>query len=397
MPPWPSCRLRNLSQDVEQEYFSDGATEAMIATLAKVSSLRVTSRNSVMRYKGPQQGNLKEIATALRVAHLVEGSVLRAGDHVMVTVELVDPANDQTLWGETFNGTMTNLLGFESQVAEAVAGKILGSLPAGAKARLAQHPNVPDAVYEQYLRGRFFQNKRTPGDLIKALDLYTQATSAAPQFAQAWASIAETYAQLGSFGYAVMSPRESVPRRRRPPGRRSRSTTRCRKRTARWRRRSSSTGSGARRRASSSARLALNPEQRRGLASVFGLPHRARAPLPRRCRRRGGARELDPLSLILNETVAIAEFFAGDLAASVVDSKATLQLDSGFWLAHHLLGECASRQSRFDDAEHELTQALAGSKRNVFSLSALGRHFVARRQEGSGASGARRDRGPRQG
>src|SRR5204863_13485 len=138
-------------------------------------------------------------AAAVHVAHLVEGSVLRAGDHVMVTVELVDPASDQTLWGETFNGTMTNLLGFESQVAEAVAGKILGGLPVEAKARLAKHPNVSDAAYEQYLRGRFFQNKRTPGDLIKALDLYTQATSAAPQFAQAWASIAETYAQLGSF------------------------------------------------------------------------------------------------------------------------------------------------------------------------------------------------------
>jgi len=367
--------LRNLSQDVEQEYFSDGATEAMIATLAKVSSLRVTSRNSIMRYKGPQQGNLKEIATALRVAHLVEGSVLRAGDHVMVTVELVDPASDQTLWGETFNGTMTNLLGFESQVAEAVAGKILGGLPVEAKARLAKHPNVSDAAYEQYLRGRFFQNKRTPGDLIKALDLYTQATSAAPQFAQAWASIAETYAQLGSFGYAVMSPRESVPK----------AQAAARKAIAlddtlseahgalaqslffdwQWR-----PAAGEFERA-----LSLNPSnaeawhQYSGYLTALGR-HAEAVQATRR------ARELDPLSLILNETVAIAEFFAGDLAGCVSESRATLQLEPAFWLAHHLLGECASRQSRFDDAEQELTQALAASKRNVFSLSALGRHFA---------------------
>lgn len=367
--------LRNLSNEQEQEYFSDGATEAMIANLAKVSSLRVTSRNSVMRYKGPQAGNLREIASTLRVAHLVEGSVMRAGDQVVVTVELVDPMSDQTLWGHTFNGTMERLLGFEGEVAEAVAGKILGDLPADTRARLAKHPNVPDAVYETYLRGRFAQAKRTPSDLIKALDLYTQATTAAPSFALAWAATAETYAQLGSFGYAVMSPRESLPK----------AQSAARKAIALEETLSEAHGALAQAlffdwqwkpAAQEFERaLSLNPSnaeawhQYSGYLSALGR-HAEAVQATRR------ARELDPLSLIMNQTVAIARYFAGDLSGAIAESNATLALDPAFWLAHHLLGECASRQGRYDDARREFDKALAASRRNVFTLSAAGRNAV---------------------
>ncbi len=367
--------LRNLSNDAEQEYFTDGATEAMIANLAKVSALRVTSRNSIMRYKGAQPGSLKTIAEALRVAHVVEGSVMRSGDQVVVTVELVDTANDQTLWGDTFHGTMSNLLGFEGQVAEAVAGKILGDLPPEARARLARHPSIPDAVYETYLRGRFFQNKRTPDNLIKALDLYDQATKAAPNFALAWAASAETYVQLGSVGYAVMSPREANPK----------AQTAAQKAIGLDDSLSEAHGALAislffdwqwRKAAVEFERaLSQNPSNADAWHQYSGYltAHGRHAEAVQASRR---ARELDPLSLIINETVAIAQFFAGDYGACVAESNTTLGLEPAFWLAHHVIGECASLQGRFDDAQQELTRALDLSKRNVFTLSALGRNFV---------------------
>jgi TolB-like protein/Tfp pilus assembly protein PilF len=367
--------LRNLSNDAEQEYFTDGATEAMIANLAKVSTLRVTSRNSIMRYKGAQTASLKDIAGALSVQHLVEGSVMRAGDQVVVTVELVDPQNDRTLWGETYHGSMGSLMGFEGRVAEEVAGKILGDLPPEIRARLAQHPNVPDEVYELYLRGRFLHNKRTPDNLIKALDLYRQALDRSPGFALALAATAEVYAQLGSFGYAVMSPRESIPK----------AVEAARKAISFDETLSEAHGALALALFFDWRWAAAPPEFERALklnpsnAEAWHqyaefLTAKGRFAEALTASRR--ARELDPLSLILNESVAIADFFAGDFAECEKDTAPALALDGNFWLAHHLLGECYSAEKRFDDAEREFGLALTGSRRSVFTLSAYGRHLA---------------------
>ncbi len=367
--------LRNLSNDPEQEYFSDGATEAMIADLAKVSSLRVTSRNSIMRYKGNTDPDLRAIASALRVQHLVEGSVMRAGDQVAVVVHLVDPSTNRELWGDTYHGRMTDLLGFEGRVAEAVAGKILGDLPPEARTRLSQHPNVPDDVYELYLRARFFQNKRTPDNLIKALDLYQQAAARTPGFALAWASTAQTYAALGSFGYAVMSPRESIPKAEEAARKALKlddSLSEAHSALAMallddWKWPQAAT--------EFERALALNPSNADAWHQYAGyLTARGRHAEAAQAARR--ALELDPLSLIINQTVAIAHYFAGDLADAVAESNATLALEPNFWLAHHLLGECASYQGQYDRAAQEFDRALAASKRNPFVLAALGRSLA---------------------
>ncbi|MEO8504420.1 MAG: protein kinase [Acidobacteriota bacterium] len=367
--------MRNLSSDPEQEYFSDGATEAMIADLAKVSALRVTSRNSVMRYKGAAADNLKEIAETLGVVHLVQGSVMRAGDQVAVVVHLVDPATNQELWGETYHGSMSSLMGFEGRVAEAVAGKVLGSLSPEARARLGKHPDVPDDVYEAYLRGRFFQNKRSPDNVLKGLDLFQQALAKAPNFALAWAASAESYAQLGSFGYAVMSPRESLPK----------AEAAARKAIALEDSLSEAHGALAiallldldwSHSATEFERaLSLNPSNAEAWQQYAGyLSSQGRHAEAIQAARR--ARELDPLSLIINETVAIAYFFSGDMQHATTESNNTLGLEPSFWLAHHLLGEAASYQGKYDDAEHEFQRALELTKRNAFTLSALGRNYV---------------------
>lgn len=367
--------MRNLSSDPEQEYFSDGATEAMIADLAKVSALRVTSRNSVMHYKGVAADNLKEIAETLHVGHLVQGSVMRAGDQVAVVVHLVDPNTSQELWGETYHGTMSSLLGFEGRVAEAVASKILGDLSSEARARLVQHPDVPDQAYEMYLRGRFFFNKRTPDNLLKGLDLFQQALARAPNFALAWAASAESYAALGSFGYAVMSPRESIPKAQAAARKALALDDSLSEAHSAFAMAALDDWQWTQAAAEFERALALNPSNADAWHQyAVYLSAKGRHPEAVQAARR--AQELDPLSLIIRESVAITHFFAGDLQQAAAESKATLTAEPSFWLAHHLLGECASYTGKFDDAEKDLLRALELSKRNTFSLSALGRNYA---------------------
>src|SRR5208337_4651320 len=155
--------LENLSRDPEQEYFADGITEELITNLGNIAALRVISRTSVMRYKGTRKP-LPEIARELNVDALVEGTVLRSGDRVRVTVNLLHATTDRHLWAETYERDFRDVISLQDEVARAIAEEIKIKLTPQELARLSGSPAVSPEAYRLYLQARYHSYKRTlPG------------------------------------------------------------------------------------------------------------------------------------------------------------------------------------------------------------------------------------------
>ena len=154
--------LTNLSGDPAQDYFADGMTEALIAELSKIGGLKkVVSRTSAMQYKGEgAKKPLRQIANELGVEGLVEGSVLREGNQVRITIQLIHGSSDRHLWAQTFDREMRGILALQSEVARAIAKEIQIKVTPQEEARLTSTRPVDPEVHEAYLKGRYHWNKQ---------------------------------------------------------------------------------------------------------------------------------------------------------------------------------------------------------------------------------------------
>jgi serine/threonine protein kinase/tetratricopeptide (TPR) repeat protein len=186
--------MLNLSGDPQQEYFSDGMTEALIQSLAQVSTLTVISRTSSMRFKSSDL-TLPEIARSLGVDAVVEGSVQREADTVRVTAQLVD-ATDRQLWGDTFEQAMTGALQLQSQVARSIAQSVAATVSAEDLEPAAGANEVNPEAYEAYLRGKHFLAKGTAEGLQKGMAMLQQAVDLDPVDPLAYAGLANGYVML---------------------------------------------------------------------------------------------------------------------------------------------------------------------------------------------------------
>ena len=200
--------LENVSRDPEQEYFVDGMTEALISDLAKIGGLKVISRTSVMRYKATTK-SLPEIARELNVDAVVEGSVLRVGERVRITAQLIYAATDKHLWAESYDRDLSDVLRLHSEVARTIAKEIKVTLTPQEQSKLAVARPVSPAAHEAYLRGRFHWQNRTRAGLLKAIEYYRRAIEFEPNYASAFAGIADAYTYLARQGH--VSPKEAFP------------------------------------------------------------------------------------------------------------------------------------------------------------------------------------------
>ncbi|HSZ62448.1 MAG TPA: winged helix-turn-helix domain-containing protein [Terriglobales bacterium] len=186
--------LDNFSGDPAQEYFVDGMTDELITDLAKIGGLRVISRTSVMRYKGTRKA-LPEIARELNVDGIIEGSVMRSGQRVRITAQLLYGPTDKHLWAETYERDLGDVLSLQSEVAQAIAQQVRAQVTPQLQARLkAVHPVNPEA-YDAYMRGRyyFFNAFTTPQDLALAKTNFEEAVQKDPGFALAYSGVADAY------------------------------------------------------------------------------------------------------------------------------------------------------------------------------------------------------------
>ena len=190
--------LDNLSGDSSQDYLVDGMTDELITDLAKVGSLRVISRTSVMRYRGTKK-SLPEIARELNVDAIVVGSVLRSGGRVRITAQLLNAATDQHLWAESYERDLGDVLGLQSEVAENIARQVRAQLTPELQARLRSVRQVNPEAYEAYVRGRFYLTTEytKPQSLKAAQSLFEQSIRKDPGFALAYSGLADAYVYLG--------------------------------------------------------------------------------------------------------------------------------------------------------------------------------------------------------
>ena len=186
--------LQNLSPDPENAFFADGMTEDILTQLAKIRDLKVISRTSVMRYKGTQKP-VREIASELGVATVLEGSVRRAGNRVRIAGQLVDARTDEHLWAETYDRELKDVFAIQSDVAQQIAGALRATLSPAEKRRIEQSPTRDLAAYDQYLKGRELYYRYRKSDNETAIALFQKALALDASFALAYAGLGDAYAQ----------------------------------------------------------------------------------------------------------------------------------------------------------------------------------------------------------
>ncbi|MGI8743127.1 MAG: TPR end-of-group domain-containing protein [Bryobacteraceae bacterium] len=205
--------LENLSGDPAQDYFAAGVTDELITTLAKINSVKVISRTSVMQYKGVHTKPLPQIARELGVDAVVEGTLARSGDRVRVTAQLIEATTDRHIWADHYERNSRDILLLENEIARAIAEQLRGKLNPQEERRFSGNPIDP-AAHEAYLQGRYLWNRRTPPALKEAIRYFTQAIEKEPRYAEAYAGRAQAYIVLGSGAMEAIPPEEALSKAR---------------------------------------------------------------------------------------------------------------------------------------------------------------------------------------
>jgi adenylate cyclase len=187
--------FENLSRDPDNAYFAEGMQDEILARLSKIADLKVISRTSTQKYKSAPD-NLREIAKQLGVANVLEGSVQKAADQVRVNVQLINALNDAHLWGDIYDRKLTDIFAVESDIAKTIADTLQAKLTGEEKQMIAAQPTSNTTAYELYLKGRLLWSKRGGENLRQAIALYEQAIALDPNYALAYAGLAESYVVL---------------------------------------------------------------------------------------------------------------------------------------------------------------------------------------------------------
>ncbi|NIN71112.1 MAG: tetratricopeptide repeat protein [Gemmatimonadetes bacterium] len=341
--------LENLMGDPEQAYFVDGLHDVLIGELAGISELRVISRTSVMRYRDTEH-SMGEIAAELDVDALIEGSVFRSGDTVRITVQLIRGAPEEHLWQERYEGRLSEALGLQTRVAEAIAGEIRLALSPHEAERLARRTEVDPAAQEAYMRGRALWRTRLPDVMGRALAYLEEAVAADPTFALAWSGLADVYT-MGSFYGGLDVTADEAQRRAERSARRALELDPdlaeahvALAGTRYWGAWDVDTGERELLRA-----LELNPnlaQAHNWLGDVLNARGNAEEALPSFRR----ARDLDPFSPLMNRDLARSLFYLGRCEEAIAAARYAVELDPGHAEAHRVLRECYRLDGRVDEA-----------------------------------------------
>ncbi len=361
--------LENLMNDPGQQYFVDGMTEALISELAKISALRVISRTSVMRYKTAPKP-LSEVARELNVDTVVEGSVLRDGDRVKITAQLIGVEPERHLWVNSYERDLRDILALHSEVARDIAGEIRAAItPAEDQSLRRKRPVDPDA-FDAYIRGRHFWNKRSAKHLYKAIEYFQQAIELDPGSALGYHGLSDAYQVLPA--YAAVPAEEYY----------------------------------AQAKAAALKALELNPdlgEAYTSLASVMDLRGEPWAEVEKYYQRaielspsyatthhwyglgflqRGRldefkeeiwrAYELDPLSLVIRSNIADTYYYSRQYDKMISEAQKMLDLDSTFFWTKISLGSGYLMKGESGEALRYLKEGVELSDSSLVSLLYLG-------------------------
>ncbi len=346
--------FENLTGDDDQDFLADGTTDALIAGLARVKSVTVISRTSVMRFRGSRL-TVPEIARELGVSFVLEGSVRRSGDEIRITAQLIDAATDVHLWAETYSGTMADLLTLQARVARAVAREVRATLTPPEEARLASAPSIDPAAHEAYLKGRYFWNQRTREGLAQAIGYFEQALAIEPAHAATHAGLADAYNLLPRYANeptrdALLMAREHALAALALDKGSAEAYAALAKvqHSLEW------DWTGAERSFREAIDLSPGYATAHQWYSVFLLTvGRVDEGIAEASR----ARELDPLSPVVNLHLAYSQYLGGRLDESAAQVARTLELEPRYANAHFLKGWLRLREGELEAARAAFTTA----------------------------------------
>jgi TolB-like protein/Tfp pilus assembly protein PilF len=361
--------MTNLSGDPAQDYLSDGITDALIADLGTIGTLRVTSRTTAMSYRGSSK-TVPQIARELGVDAVVEGSVAREGNRVRITAQLIEAAPDRHLLAQTYEGSLREILVFQSGAVRAIAGGLRAQLTPRDQTRLSLICTVDPEAYEAYLKGRYYWNKRSEESLKKAIEHFEVAVHDDPTYAPAYAALADSYNQLGTVMLGSQPPSVMRPRAAEAairalqidPDLAEAHATLGYVRHYDWQ------------------WAAAERELRRALelSPSYSLAHIWYANLLIGQKRVDEAlaqvrtaEELDPLSMVVLTNVGWTLSYAGQPGEAVEKYRRALALDPSYVQAHWRLGDAYLLLGRFDEAIKEVETAATLTQRSPSSLTWL--------------------------
>jgi TolB-like protein/Tfp pilus assembly protein PilF len=365
--------LEDLSRDPGHDYFADGMTEALITSLAKIKALRVISRTSAMQYKGART-SLPQIARELNVDAVIEGSVLRSGERIRITTQLIHATSDQHLWAESYERDFRDILSLQSEIARQVANEVRIVLTPEERARLGSARQVNPEAHELYLKARYFWNKRTDESVKKAISFFQRAIDNDPTYAEAYAGLADSYNILGY--YNALSPIEAYPKGKAAALKaleldnslgEPHATLGVVKRDFEW------DWSGAEEEFQRA--IELNPgcveayHWHSTLLSMLGRQGEA-------LREKKRALAMDPLSVVITTDLARMLYFARDYEQSLQQYQTALDMDPNFASAHLWRAHVYEQQGLFEQAISELKTGMRLSSESTFALAKLGHGYA---------------------
>jgi TolB-like protein/DNA-binding winged helix-turn-helix (wHTH) protein/Tfp pilus assembly protein PilF len=361
--------LENLSGNPAEEYFADGMTEALITDLAKIRALRVISRTSVMRYKGMRKP-LPEIARELNVDAVVEGAVMRSGDRVRITAQLIYAPTDRHLWAESYDRDAQDILALQSEVAGAIAREVSVTLTPDERIGLAHRPPVSMEAYDAYLRGRYYWNQRTEAGLQKGIEFFQRAIELDPTNALAYSGLADCYTGLGYGSY--LAPKDSFPAAKKAAARAIElDATLAEPHASLAYARLYYDWDWAEAEREFQRALALNANYATAhhwysvYLTAMGRPQEALVQIKE-------AQKLDPLSLIINTDIGFESYYSGRYDEAVEQLRPVIAANPNFPLAHLWLGRTYQQKQMYEEALTEYKQAESVLRDWPVTMAAIG-------------------------
>ena len=349
--------FQNRSTEPDTEYLSDGLAESLIYRLSQLPNLKVSPTSSVFRYKGKEIDPVKT-GNELGVNAVLSGRIVQRGDNVTISAELVDVRYNKLLWGEQYERKMSELLSTQREIAREIVEKLRLRV-SGEERGLAKHYTENNEAYQLYLKGRFYWNKRNPESMHKAIDYFQQASERDPNFALAYAGLADTYALLGGpEAGGDLSPNETLPKAKAAAlraleidetlaeGHVPLGHVKC------YYDRDFAGSEREYKRA-----IELNPNYSVAhhwyaiFLTVVGRYDEALTEIKR-------AIELDPLSLSINAWYGRILAVAGQSDQAIEQLRRTVELDPNFILGHYRLGQTYADKGMYDDAMSEFNQVM---------------------------------------
>jgi TolB-like protein/DNA-binding winged helix-turn-helix (wHTH) protein/Flp pilus assembly protein TadD len=365
--------LANLSGEPSEAYFVDGLTDALTTELAQVSALRVVSRSSTLAYRGTPKPSAV-VGRELGIDAFIEGSILRSGDRVRVTVQLIHAPSDRHLWARSFERRIEDVLDLQREIVRTIADEVSAALTPAERMRFERSSPVDARALDEFLLGRHEHSKRSRQGYIRAIEHYEKATALDPKLAEAYAGIADAY--MGLAGYLHAAPHEVIPRAKAVATRALElypdlGDAHASLGNIIWRYEYDWPHAEAEFRRA----IELNPNSAQSHhLYALGLTWAGRTEDAVRMIER--ARLLDPLSLGIQTSAAWIHYFARDYARAIADFDRILSIDPVNVMAFRRRGWAYQMQGRHAEAIASFERARTLSNGDIIETAALGRGYA---------------------